>query len=497
MSQIDVKIIGFAPDLDISTPGIILDSAPGTYGIAFIPTINGIAPPKTLRVAFPSALASPCKGSAAVRKVDDSRRLFAGTQTKLYEAGSTWTDVSGATYTGGVDNRWRFAQFGNDTIATNFADAMQVSASSGAFSALGGSPPKAAIVETCQGFVMAFDYNDGVNIYHDGWWCSALQNDGSWSPSIATQAANGRLLDTPGSIRAARAMGNIMVAYKERSMYMGFYDGPPVIWRWQLVPGEIGAVSQEAVVNVLINGSPAQIFAGFDGFYIFDGTRPVSIGDPLKKWFNTNVSAQYRYKIQAMHDRQNQTVYFYLPDSSGNLSFCVPYNYRADRWGYLSLINPIQAAIEYLGLGVTYESLGTLYTTYDNLPAIPYDSPFWTSGAPIAAVFASNNILNTYTGSGDTSGFKCGYTGSNDTFFTLTRIRPKFNIYPASEVSFQGTLYYTQNLGATPSNVPIPSLNNGKMDVLKSSKWFAPQFIGSDDYEMTGYSLIGEEDGNE
>lgn len=493
MEPVPVKIQGFAPDLDITTPGII------TGGSAFVPTINGISPPKSLVSAGYSALAAPCTGSAVVRLLDDSRRLFAGTQTKLYEgSGTSWTDQSnGQTFTGSVDNRWRFAQFGNDTIATNFTDAMQVSTSSGPFSALGGSPPKAAIVETCQGFVLAFDYNDGVNVYHDGWWCSALRNDASWAASIATQAANGRLLDTPGSIRAARAMGDIMVVYKERSMYLGFYDGPPVIWRWQLVPGEIGAVSQEAVVNVLINGAPAHIFAGFDGFYIFDGTRPVSIGDPLKNWYNNTASAQYRYRIRAMHDVNKQTVYFYLPDSSGNLTFCVPYNYRRNAWGYMASIGAVQAPLSYLSEGITYDTLGNFYSTYDSLPAIAYDSPFWTSGAPVPSIFDSTNTLQSYTGTPGASGFNCGYTGDNDSFNTLTRITPRFNLYPTGTVSCN--VLYTQKLGdSSPSTVATASLNNGKMDVLKSSKWFAPQFsVASGDYELTGYEMIFEEDGEE
>lgn len=490
--EIEIKVVGFAPDLDISTPGVL------TGGDGFIPTINGIAPPKSLVSAGFPALASASRGAAVIRKIDDTRRIFSGTQTALWEgSAATWTDVSSTTYTGGVDNRWRFAQFGNDTIATNYADPVQVS-NSGSFSNLGGTPPKAAIVETCAGFVMLFDYNDGTNVYRDGWWCSALQNDASWSPSIATQAANGRLLDTPGSIRAARALGNVMVAYKERSMYMGFNDGPPTIWRWQLVPGDVGAVSQEAVVTVLINGSPAQIFAGFDGFYIFDGTRPVSIGDPLKNWFNSNSSAQYRYRIQAMHDRANQTVYFYLPDSSGNLTKCIPYNYRSNRWGYIGSVSPIESALEYLSAGITYDTLGTYYATYEDLPTtISYDSPFWTSGAPLPAVFNASHVLQTYSGTPGASGFNFGYTGDNNQFSTLVRIIPKFNLYPSGTMSCD--VLYTQNLGDTaPGSIATSDLDNGKMDVLKSSKWCAPQFtVDGGDYELTGYSIFVEQDGEE
>lgn len=492
-----IKLVGFAPDLDITTPGILLDDPANN----FVPTINGVGPPKGLVSAGFPALAASSRGAAVIRKIDDSTRFFAGTQTKLYEgANLTWTDVSagGGSYTGGAENLWRFAQFGNDTIATNRTDPVQVSTSSGAFSNLGGSPPKASIVETCQGFVLLFDYNDGVNDYGDGWWCSALRNDASWSPSIATQAANNRLLDSPGKINAARRLGDIMVAYKQRSMYLGFYDGPPVIWRWQLLPGEQGALSQEAVIPIIIDGVPCHIFCGFDGFYLFDGSRPRFIGNPLKKWFNSKTSAQFRYRIKAMHDVLNQTIYFYLVDSSGNLTFSAPYNYRSDRWGNMASIAQVVAAVEYISAGTTYDGLGSLYSTWDSLPTnISYDSPFWTSGAPLPAIFGTDNILKTYTSTPGASGFTCGYTGDNGSYRTLQRIRPRFNTKPSG--IFSGTVRYTDTIGdQSPATIATSNLNKGKMDVLKSSKWFSPQFsCASGDYEITGYVPEFVEDGEE
>lgn len=487
-TRTDIKLQGFAPDLDISMAGVITSST------NLIPTVNGFSPLNSqVSAGFP-ALASACRGIVSVRKKDDSRRLLAGTQTKLYEgAGTSWTDVSAGSYTGGAENRWRFTQQGDVTIATNRVDAMQYS-SSGAFAAIAGAP-KASIVETCENFVLAFDYNDGVNDYPDGWYCSALGNYASWSPSIATQAANGRLLSTPGSLRAAKALGNIMVAYKERSMYLGFYDGPPIIWRWQLVPGDIGCVSQEAIQVVVIGDQPMHIFAGFDGFYIFDGTRPRFIGNPLKKWYNTNASAQYRYKIQSLHDPLTQNVYFYLCDGSGNVNYGVVYNYLADRWSSLGPITPIEAAVQYLSAGITYDSLGTYYSTYDNLPSIAYDSPFWVSGAPTPAVVNNDHILYTYTGTPTSATITCGYTGDLTYFNSLIRIYPRFNQYPTSGSC---TISYTKNLGdSAPLTIAAGTLTDGKHDVLISSQWFSPSFTYNGNFEMTGYTMMLEQDGQE
>lgn len=125
--KVDIGIGGFGPDLNITASGNILSSDDG-----FIPTVNGISPLPTLVSVGLPALASEARGAAVARKLDDSRRIFVGTQTKLYEAsGLSYTDVSkgGGSYTGGAEALWRFAQFGNDTMTTNNVTVTGVGAS--------------------------------------------------------------------------------------------------------------------------------------------------------------------------------------------------------------------------------------------------------------------------------------------------------------------------------------------------------------------------------
>lgn len=486
----DVQIAGFLPDQEITFNGAILG------GASFVPTTNGIGAAKKPVSVGLSSLPSACLGAAALRKVDDTKRIIVGTSSKLYEASSNiYTDLSKiGGYAGNIDNPWRFDQYGNDTIATNLIDPVQVSSGS-TFANLAGSPPKAAIVAVSNGFVMLFNYNDGINAYADGWWCSGLYNSTTWTPSIATQAANGRLLDTAGSIRAAKLLGNVMVVYKERSMYLGFYDGAPIIWRWQLVAGEIGAVSQEAVANVIINGSPVHIFAGFDDIYIFDGSRPISIGiGAVREWYNMTVPAQYRYRIKHMHDRTAQNVWFFLPDSTGALTYALVYNYIQQKYGLVTGLSAIEAVIEYLSGGVTYDGMGNLYSTYDSLPAISYDSPYWTSGSPLPAAFDSTHTLNTFSGTPATSNFQMAYIGDLSQYQTLTRIRPMLNIYPASG---SASLYTTSILGSTSSSSSSYPLNNGKIDLMKSSRWFSVNFSFTGEFEMVGYNATLEPDGEE
>lgn len=482
-----VELVGFAPDTPITTAGALRDQ---TMNVR--PTIRGMAGDFTAQDAGLSALAAECRGAAAVRLIDDTARIFAGTQTKIYErSGSSWADVSRAgNYVGGSENRWRFGQYGNVTLAVNRTDATQASTGA-AFADCGGTPPKASLIEVNQNFVLLFNYNDGVNDYADGWWCSALGNYTSWTPSIATQAANGRLTSTPGSIRAARSLGDSVVVYKERSMYIGQYAGPPVIWAWQVVPGEIGAVSQEAVVNI----GTAHIFRGFDDFYIYDGSRPVSIGNPIREWFNSRIKASTQYKVQAEHDRANSNIYFWYQNQNavGNeLNEAVIYNYRVNRWGITS--GSVFAALEYLSAGLTYDAMGTYYATWDDLPLTSYDSPFWTSQTTLPAHINGSNKLVTLTGGSNSSVFHTSYMGDDEDYTTVTRVRPRFLVAPTSATA---TLYSARTLADAPYSPADATLVDGRLDFMKSGRWHRLKMNCTGSVELSALRVYYEQDGSQ
>jgi len=88
---------------------------------------------------------------------------------------------------------------------------------------------------SASGFVLVGDVSDLTGSFGDqpdGWWCSGLFNQAVWTPSVATQCANGRLVTAPGRITAMRELGDDVVAYKARSMFLGRYVGPPIVWSW-------------------------------------------------------------------------------------------------------------------------------------------------------------------------------------------------------------------------------------------------------------------------
>lgn len=475
-----IPFLGYVPDADPATPGVITDCT------MIEPSLRGMkAAPSAATTDLP-ALATACKGAVLVTKLDGSKRLIAGTKTALWEAGSgSWTDVKSGAYTGGDDDRWRFTQFGDVTIATNGTDEPQTS-SSGAF-ADHTAMPKAALVATCSGFVMAAHITDSGYAHADGWWCSALYDHTDWTPAIATQSARARLLDTPGPITALKALGGALVAFKERSIYLGQYVGPDVIWAWSPIPGDIGAFSHESVVS---DGTSLYWWGG-DDFYRFDGSRPVPVGEAVKRWFSANAAPQYLYKMIGDYDRASGLVRFYFVGANDTeLTQCLVYSPRLGRWGRAD--RDIEAAVDCVSASITYDSPAWAGITYDSAAfSQSYDSPFWLAKSEYPSVFDSAHTLRSLTGVSGASSITTGDFGDDDVYSLLRRVRPRYSNAPDSA---QMTAYTKD--GDTITEGETVSAHDGKFDVLQVSRWHRLRFDFTGDAEVSGFKVDLQPEGD-
>jgi hypothetical protein len=485
-----VKLLGFAPDADPTIPGVLT----GCSGA--VPTLRGMRGAPAPADTSDSVLAGTCIGAYVFQKLDDTTRFIAGTGTKLYESnGSAWTDVSRSTaYTATSTARWRFATFGNVALASNVNDTIQASPSS-AFSCIPGAP-SAAIIETVNSFVLAFNTNDSaLGSRPDGWSCCALGDYTSWAPSIATQAANGRLTSAPGQITAGRRFGDAIVAYKRNSMYLGVYSGPPFIWSFDQIPGEVGAMSQEAVVNIGTPENPKHLIMGLDNFYLYDGSKPVPIGtNRVKNTVFGNLLQSRYYACQALHDRTNSLVYFYYPVADSVLpDHCVVYNYRTDQWGQDD--RQIEFATDFVPAAKTYGQLGSFYNTYNDFPALPYGVAFLGSTIRLPAIFDTNHNINTLTGAAATTSITTGDFGDDELVIALSRVRPRFITKPSAATM---TNYYKMNEGDSLTTDAATQLSAaGAFDVLRDARWHRALFTFTGDWEMTGFDSVGRVAGSE
>lgn len=479
------KLLGFLPDADPTTPGVL------TAVTNLIPTEKGMrgAPTGVTPSGVP-ALAAACTGAAVVTKLDDTRRIFAGTQTKLYELVSgSWNDVGRvAAYTGGADSRWSFAQFGNNTLAANLTDVIQRSTGAG-FSDIGVTV-KAKIIFPIGAFVMAMNIVEGGATKQNGWICSGSFDDSIWTPSVATLCTTGQLVATPGQITAGGRLGEYAIAYKERSIYIGQFVGAPVVWDWLPVPSsDVGCVGQDAWCDL---GS-AHFFISADGPYLFDGTRPQPLGvGEVRQWWAENSAPTYRYKTQCVFDKQNNVVWtFFVGLGATTLNSAIVYNVVSKRWG-LATVN-VESVMNYASAGTTIDGMDAISATIDGLSSYSFDSQFWLSGGRSLAAFNTSHQLQSLTGASASSSMTTGDAGDDDVYSLLTTIRLRFEPgYKPATATVQ-TFTKTELGGALVAG-SSSTMYDAQFDVMDDSRWHRATFNFTGDHRVMalGAALLPE-----
>lgn len=462
-------LLGFTPDSPTTTRGIIIDCT------QLLPYASGMTAAPSAQSAA-DALATACRGAFVGTLLDGSRRLFAGTSTEMYElSGTTWNDVSrGANYTLGATTRWSFTQFGNTSIASNIDNVIQTSAA-GAF-ADQATAPQAVIVEAVLasggGFVFAFNTIDGTfGTSQDRWWCCAVNNVASWTPSVSSQATTGRLLGTEGPLTAAKRLGaDRIAAYKARSMYLGSYVGPPLVWAWQEVP-DYGCVGLDAVANL----GTAHFVVGEDNIFIFDGARPVPIADQqVRQWFLDNSSGTYRYRTMVVYDRTNDTVRIHFPDqasSDGTCDRCLVYHLRTKQWGRDDMT--VEAAIMFHTPSETFDGVSG---TFDSDTGTFDDA---SPGNRVAAVFNSSHVLSTLDGTPGASSFTLHDIGDDDQVSRLNEARLQYMTQPTSaSMSAFGSMATggVPTAGASQSAYDVPANGLNRFPLRQTARWHRLQF---------------------
>lgn len=475
-------IVGFMPDADPTTPGILTDCT------NLIPNLIGMegAPTLTAPVGVPS-LSEASLGAAVVTKLDGTRRVFSGGQTKIYELiGGAWADKSKVGgYTGSNESYWSIAQFGDATLMSNGTDTIQRS-TVGAFSDISGAP-KAQIVFSVGAFVMALN----TDSYSDEWHCCAAYDDTNWTQSITTQSASGRLVSQPGPITAGARLGEYAIAYKGRSIYLGQYVGAPAVWDWvQVRGGNAGCVGKNAICD--INGS--HFFVGEDNFWIFDGTQPVPLADGvLKNWFATNCNPAIKYKTFCAFDKITNLVWIFYPStSSTTLDSALVYHVISKRWGRVTV--GVGAVFEYVTSALTIDQLDTVASTIDTLPQVPFDSPYWLFGGRALAVVDTNMAVKSFTGATDTSSMMTGSAGDDYQFSCMQRVKLRFTTKPGSATL---RAYHKNNSGDDWTTGQLVSMTDSKFDFLQSARWHRAGISFTGPVAITAMDAVVEQDGLE
>lgn len=406
MAWSEVPLVGFAPDMPYDTPGVIIS------GKNVLPTTRGIGAGVYTVLMGAGAIDADSVAAATVTKADGTERMFIGTSAKIWEYNGTTTntDRSGGAYNASSTQPWTFCSVGDIVFAANKGDFLQQINAGASFAAVGAAPvPKCAIIMNVgppsSYQLMALNYNDGTNNYVDGWFCSALGNYADWTTSLATQCANGRLLEPSGPFTAGIGFRDGCLAFKANAMFRGTYIGDTVngiIWQWERIASNVGCLGPGYVCIV----DDVAYFADRRGIWMFDGSYPRKLPGAVHQWWaNTATSGTTPTLGQMRYD-----------PVSCNLHIMYAISGTA-RWFSFNTISQLWSPPSAIDTG------GTKYLKHIIKTPTPGVTGFATVGSLTSNPVVSTAISSTSTYP-DNMFFEVGLFGGNNNFVFVDRLQP-------------------------------------------------------------------------
>lgn len=364
-----------------------------------VPEANGYGP-------FPSAVVASAalddypQGAFSVVDSGGTARTFVGDASKLnlLSAGA-WTDVSKVGgYTTDPSEQWSFTAFNQYVIATNYFDPIQYyqMGVSTDFADLTGSPPKARYCARVKDFVVLGGINDG-NAYPNRVQWSAFDDPlGSWAVDDATQADYQDLPSDGGWIKAVVG-GEYGVIFQERAITRMTYIGSPLVFQFDPVEAGRGTQAPGSVVKFGNN----IFYLGTDGFYLFNGSSSVPIGEnKVNKFFFDDVDSTYIYNVRATVFPDKSIIMVSYPGPNNNDGQCdsqLLYNYTLNRWAPAS----VECSVPFLMFSESQD----LDDISGSIDALTYslDSVAFRAGTLKLAGFDEDRKLVTLDGDAETA----------------------------------------------------------------------------------------------
>lgn len=358
---------------------------------------------------------------------------------------------------------WSVTAVGNQIIACNYLDAIQSSTGAG-FSAIGGGAPKARRIASNVNFVMLADVDDGgSNVFADMVWWSGIRNPNTYTPSQATQAGRVRLLDAPGPIKDVVSYGDKFVAFKENSIFVGQYIGPPYVFSWRLITNTIGLSYPKAVTEC----DGRLYFAHVSGVYSFDGQQIRNIGQGV--WAPAeSYSTADPIKMRADDLQGNVFIGVHAAVVSGGTTYWLyvyAYNVRTGIWTRIGniCVGDTGAPQQPIVYGTTSE-----YRSFISTWAV-FTGFAWIDNAASAKVafLTGGSVLNDSAAT-----FTTGKIGLNDEVGVVTRVYPRFVGTLTNLVSTAYVFGYKDESASSTGSATLSwNTNIGSLDGMLAAKY--------------------------
>lgn len=377
----------FEPDkspFEISSSSNVVNALPVANGWGPMPGLTEIS----------DALGSECRGAVYVRTAAGNYKVIAGTETGLFELNTTdysWTDISGASapYAVPLQDSWTFTRFGDQLVAHNIADAIQVYdiEAGGNFADLAGSPPKAKY-SWVSGDFLVLGYLEGTAGEKTIRW-SALNNIEAWT--IGKNGADLQELPEGDEVMGGFGdQGGFTVIQRAGMQFFPFAPSSGFTFTRTVLNPKQGTLAPRSIVSI---GPGRFFYLSEDGF--FGGANREPIGaERVDRWFLDQIDQTYLAEVQGAADPFEKIVWWKYRALDG-LNYRLGYDWQLDRWCTTDL--QVGEMVALSTPAITWDGLDVLYATIDDVSE-PFDSRLFSGGRPTFATFTSDNKLAYFTG---------------------------------------------------------------------------------------------------
>jgi hypothetical protein len=343
------------------------------------PAAEGYRPVKS-PVTFAASLPGIINGASYVSS-DGVASMIAGTATNLYRYdGTNWNSVLGSL----AVPIWRFAQFGDLSVAVNGGAPVKYDLTGGTAAALGGAPPVSDLVATVR---------DQVFLAGDPTARNTLAISG-YNDAEGWTAGTNQCLYVPfpnGGDIMGLAGGETAIILQRNSVRRATYLGDPtVVWSFDEIASDIGCMAKGSVAR---EGNLV-FFLSEEGFKVTDRNEVRPIGqEKIDREFFSLYSRDDIKSMTSAVDPRTTTVMWAIPGTPGRI-WC--YDWTLGAWSTIDL--SLRAIFSGFTTSTSLEAIDALYPGGVDTVPISLDSDVFAGGNPLLVVAGYNGSVYTLSG---------------------------------------------------------------------------------------------------
>jgi len=347
----------------------------------------------------------------------DTTKVFASSNTKLYEYSSSTLDLSNISqagnYSASESGRWNTAQFGKVVLAANGEEIVQAYTigTSSNFADLASAAPTAHFVSVVRDFVVCGRTNEEPNKVL---W-SDINDETDWS-SGPTSQSDFQIIPDGGNIQGISG-GEFALIFLQKGISRMTYAGAPLYFQFDTISRGLGCLEPKSIAQY----GNLSFFLSDDGFYLCDGTKVQPIGaEKIDRFFFNDAELALLNTMSVAVDPVRRCVFWLYTNNSSVQSILI-YNWQIQKWSRGETTADFIASVE--TEGITLESLDNYSSSLDDL-GISLDDRFWVADNTLLAGVEDQKIV-AFSGANSNAEIITGDLVGENSIITLAK--PQIN----------------------------------------------------------------------